>query len=199
MTDATDQLTKDLEWAGKPELPDVPEAEILRQQADKRIEEKRQAYYELCESEKPDPAELMKRFEEYEEAKKQKWIFVDLPYIQEKLPPRVLAVALREALVGRIEQIVTFREKIYGAYEEMRKAGVPFQERRKKLDVAKIALLDEEEKKLGELLRSMVPRPLEDWLIPGDLERIRRMGVRNFIKTFFRIAIWQRNQNGQLQ
>lgn len=106
----------------------------------------------------------------------------DLAKVEKRFTPEVLYGLVREALQGSLDFLQVYRDREYARNDELRSKGVPYVERIKQLNTARIEWCNQYEAQLRRDMRDFRVRPLQEWLGRFDLEQARERGMRWVIR-----------------
>lgn len=120
----------------------------------------------------------------------------DLERIEKKYTPQIVHTLVFEALQKSLDFLQVYRAREYTKNDELRAKGVPYVERIKQLNTARIAWCDQHEAHLARVMRNFRVRPLKEWLGRSDLEWAREKGMRWIISfNLERIYYVPKDQN----
>jgi len=104
--------------------------------------------------------------------------------LETRLAPRLRGMLVEE-FDRRIAHATARIEREYADNDERRRAGMPFQERRAKLNTKWIAWLEKHREELQQARNRFTPRPVRDWFHQRDLWLAKKRGITYIIRLNF--------------
>lgn len=102
--------------------------------------------------------------------------------MEKRFPPAVVRKLIQEVLLERIAGIQRMREREFARYTDLIRAGKTLAERRAMLDKRRMEWCDKREAETREVLKYFHPRPWRDFMVDGDAEFVKAIGVRGFMR-----------------
>lgn len=110
-------------------------------------------------------------------------------FMNEKYPAHVVRPVVVEILNKRLDGYRQMLTKCYGQYDDQRKVGVPFVERRRTLNEKRIALCEQVIGEISKVMNNFKLRSWDELLEAGDKAVLAKRGVRGFLDLYLSIVI----------